>query len=89
MDVGALLEDDAPPQQFLHNELVVVRQAGRQAVAQFLQNYNCHAILKTSTKVVVFDVRIPIQLAFYALVEHGTLVRGYCSFSPFGVQIFL
>jgi hypothetical protein len=66
---------DAPPQhqQFLHNELIVVRQAGRQAVVQFLQNYNCHSILKTSTKVVVFDLRIPIQLAFYALVEHGTL----------------
>jgi hypothetical protein len=28
-------------------------------------------VLRNSGKVVVFDTRIPIQLAFYALVEHG------------------
>jgi hypothetical protein len=56
------------------NESVVVRKAGRQAVCQFLESYNCFAVLKISTKVVVFDIRIPIQLAFYALVEHGAYV---------------
>ena len=55
----------------LHNELHVVRYAGRQAVCSFLQNYKCLSILKMSTKIIVFDVRTPIQLAFYALVEHG------------------
>ena len=55
----------------LHNEVHVVRYAGRQAVCSFLQNYNCLAILKVSTKIIVFDIQTPIQLAFYALVEHG------------------
>jgi 5'-AMP-activated protein kinase regulatory gamma subunit len=71
--MDAELDDTTPSHHLLHNELRVIRQAGRQAVAQFLQSYNCHSILKTSTKVVVFDLRIPIQLAFYALVEHGTV----------------
>ena len=57
----------------LHNEVHVVRYAGRQAVCSFLQNYNCLAILKVSTKIIVFDIQTPIQLAFYALVEHGML----------------
>lgn len=56
----------------LQNEQQVVRSAGRQAIRQFLQGQNCFACLRTSGKVVVFDIRIPIQLAFYALVEHGT-----------------
>ena len=55
----------------LRNELTVVRRAGREAVRAFLESHNCFAVLKTSAKVVVFDTRIPIQLAFYALVEHG------------------
>jgi 5'-AMP-activated protein kinase, regulatory gamma subunit len=55
----------------LQNELAVVRRAGREAVRSFLESHNCFAVLKTSAKVVVFDTRIPIQLAFYALVEHG------------------
>lgn len=54
----------------LQNEQQVVRLAGRQAIRQFLQRQNCFACLRTSGKVVVFDTRIPIQLAFYALVEH-------------------
>ena len=58
----------------LHNEVHVVRYAGRQAVCSFLQNYNCLAILKVSTKIIVFDIQTPIQLAFYALVEHGMCV---------------
>ena len=58
----------------LHNELHVVRYAGRQAVCNFLQNYKCLSILKVSTKIIVFDIQTPIQLAFYALVEHGMCV---------------
>jgi hypothetical protein len=59
--------------QMLQNELKVVRRAGRQAVRYFLEAHSCFAVVRTSGKVVVFDTRIPIQLAFYALVEHGTL----------------
>jgi hypothetical protein len=54
------------------NEQAVVRRAGRQAVRHFLEQHTCFAVLRASGKVVVFDTRIPIQLAFYALVEHGT-----------------
>jgi 5'-AMP-activated protein kinase, regulatory gamma subunit len=56
----------------LANEQEVVRKAGRQAISSFLDGHNCFSVLRNSGKVVVFDTRIPIQLAFYALVEHGT-----------------
>jgi len=56
----------------LQNERQVVRRAGRQAIRQFLEQHNCFSVLRASGKVVVFDTRIPVQLAFYALVEHGT-----------------
>lgn len=53
------------------NEREVIQEAGRQAIASFLEEQTCFSILRPSSKVVVFDTRIPIQLAFYALVEHG------------------
>lgn len=56
----------------LQNERQVVRRAGRLAIRQFLEQHNCFSVLRISGKVVVFDTRIPVQLAFYALVEHGT-----------------
>jgi hypothetical protein len=59
------------PTQMMANELTVIRKAGRQAIRAFLESHNCFAVLRISGKVVVFDTRIPIQLAFYALVEHG------------------
>ena len=55
----------------LANEQEVVRKAGRQAISAFLDSHNRFSVLRASGKVVVFDTRIPIQLAFYALVEHG------------------
>lgn len=54
----------------LRNEQEVVRRAGRQAISAFLDGHNFFSVLRASGKVVVFDTRIPIQLAFYALVEH-------------------
>ena len=60
-----------PTMANLQNERQVVRSAGREAIRQFLLGQNCFSCLRTSGKVVVFDTRIPIQLAFYALVEHG------------------
>jgi len=58
------------PSLQLANESEVVRKAGRQAISAFLDSHNCFSVLRDSGKVVVFDTRIPIQLAFYALVEH-------------------
>ena len=60
-----------PNIQLMMNEQEVVRKAGRQAINEFLNSHNCFSVLRASGKVVVFDTRIPIQLAFYALVEHG------------------
>mmetsp|Transcript_8225 Transcript_8225/g.12182 ORF Transcript_8225/g.12182 Transcript_8225/m.12182 type:complete len:385 (+) Transcript_8225:234-1388(+) len=54
----------------LLHEKVVIREAGKAAITQFLDEHNCFSVLRYSGKVVVFDTRIPIQLAFYALVEH-------------------
>ena len=61
------------PNLQMANESEVVRKAGRQAISAFLDSHNCFSVLRASGKVVVFDTRIPIQLAFYALVEHGAL----------------
>mmetsp|Transcript_14006 Transcript_14006/g.25334 ORF Transcript_14006/g.25334 Transcript_14006/m.25334 type:complete len:102 (+) Transcript_14006:295-600(+) len=52
-------------------EREVVRNTGKQAIVSFLEVQTCYTVLRNSGKVVVFDTRIPIQLAFYALVEHG------------------
>ena len=54
----------------LRSEREVVRSAGRSAIGSFLDSHNCFSVLRASGKVVVFDCRIPVQLAFYALVEH-------------------
>lgn len=54
----------------LLHEREVVRTAGRDAISSFLDSHNCFSVVRTSGKCVVFDTRIPIQLAFYALVEH-------------------
>lgn len=59
----------------LLNERDIVRRAGRDAITQFLDSYNCFSVIRASGKCVVFDTRIPIQLAFYALVEHGTFLK--------------
>ncbi len=54
-------------------EREVVRNTGKQAIMSFLETQTCYSVLRASGKVVVFDTRIPIQLAFYALVEHGEI----------------
>ncbi len=54
-------------------EREVVRNTGKQAIVSFLESQTCYSVLRNSGKVVVFDTRIPIQLAFYALVEHGEI----------------
>ncbi|KAL3803612.1 hypothetical protein ACHAWO_008862 [Cyclotella atomus] len=51
-------------------EREVVRNTGKEAIGTFLESQACYSVLRASGKVVVFDTRIPIQLAFYALVEH-------------------
>uniref|UniRef100_A0A7S1BKI0 CBS domain-containing protein n=2 Tax=Corethron hystrix TaxID=216773 RepID=A0A7S1BKI0_9STRA len=67
-DSGSLRK--TPSTSILHDEKRVIREAGRQAINEFLESHNCFSVLRYSGKVVVFDTRIPIQLAFYALVEH-------------------
>ena len=71
MDPEPMSADFATRPDVLQNEREVVRSAGRQAISTFLEGHNCFSVLRASGKVVVFDVNIPIQLAFYALVEHG------------------
>jgi hypothetical protein len=66
-----MMDQSVPHQSMVTNEREVVRSAGRQAISAFLDSHTCFSVLRASGKVVVFDTRIPIQLAFYALVEHG------------------
>ncbi|TMW65655.1 hypothetical protein Poli38472_008297 [Pythium oligandrum] len=47
----------------------VVKEA-RRVIRKFLMTHKCYELIKNSGKVVVFDVKIPINLAFFALVEH-------------------
>ena len=46
---------------------------GRLVMSDFLRSSRAYDILPESNKVVVFDVAVPVKLAFYALVEHGGL----------------
>jgi len=47
-----------------------MRRAGREAIRGFLESRTCFELIRPSGKVVVFETKIPIQLAFYALLEH-------------------
>ena len=40
-------------------------------MADFFKSTRVYDILPESNKVVVFDVNVPVRLAFYALIEHG------------------
>jgi hypothetical protein len=64
----------SPASTGMLGEREVVRNTGKQAIVSFLESQDCYSVLRASGKVVVFDTRIPIQLAFYALVEHGETV---------------
>lgn len=66
---GSLSGQSGAPSSLLR-EREVIREAGRAAISSFLESHTCYSVLRASGKVVVFDTRIPIQLAFYALVEH-------------------
>ena len=52
------------------NEREVVRSTGKESIKTFLQRHSLYNAIRDSGKVVVFDTNIPIQLAFYALLEH-------------------
>jgi hypothetical protein len=73
--IGAFASETASgmtgPAPGMLGEREVVRNTGKQAIVSFLESQTCYSVLRSSGKVVVFDTRIPIQLAFYALVEHG------------------
>jgi CBS domain-containing protein len=47
-----------------------VVEEGKRTIRNFLQSCKCYEVIKNSGKVVVFDVKIPMNLAFFALVEH-------------------
>lgn len=68
--VGSLPSHAAAGSAGMLGEREVVRNTGKQAIVSFLESQTCYSVLRASGKVVVFDTRIPIQLAFYALVEH-------------------
>lgn len=50
--------------------VVDIVKEGKRVIAAFLRETQCYDVIKNSGKVVVFDVKIPINLAFFALVEH-------------------
>ena len=48
-----------------------IMEEGKRVIQGFLKNHTCYDLIPRSGKVIVFDVDIPVKLAFYALVEHG------------------
>lgn len=62
----ALEGDDLPE---VNDDIV---EEGRAAIAAFLKSATCYDLVPDSGKVVVFDENIPLRLAYYAMVEHGS-----------------
>mmetsp|Transcript_8063 Transcript_8063/g.28283 ORF Transcript_8063/g.28283 Transcript_8063/m.28283 type:complete len:150 (+) Transcript_8063:71-520(+) len=52
------------------NEREVLKKTARDVISSFLHSRTCFDLVRSSGKVVVFETNIPIQLAFYALLEH-------------------
>ena len=48
----------------------MLKSAAKDAIASFLRSRTCFELVRQSGKIVVFETNIPIQLAFYALLEH-------------------
>ena len=44
---------------------------GSRAYALFMKEHRCYDIFPTSSKLVVFDTKLPVKKAFYALVANG------------------
>ena len=68
-----MLMDQAHGTVSFRNEREVIQSTARRAIASFLDNQTCYAVLRPSAKIVVFNTRISFQLAFYALIEHGKI----------------
>lgn len=45
---------------------------GREVIADFLRSSRAYDVVAASGRVLVFDVDVPLRLAFYALVEHDS-----------------
>ena len=58
---------------------------GKRVIAAFMSETQCYDVIKNSGKVVVFDVKIPINLAFFPLVEHGErkISANVCAFKVY------
>ena len=40
-------------------------------ITTYLKRRTCHDLIPTSSKLVVFDIHLPVKTAFYALVANG------------------
>ena len=41
------------------------------AFANYMKEHDCYALIPTSSKIVIFDTRLPVKKAFFALVANG------------------
>ena len=39
--------------------------------ANFMKEHDCYSLIPTSSKIVIFDTRLPVKKAFFALVANG------------------
>lgn len=41
------------------------------AFANYMKEHDCYSLIPTSSKIVIFDTRLPVKKAFFALVANG------------------
>lgn len=63
-------EGEEPEMSMMVNEKEVLRRTGKEVIHDFLSSKTLYDMMRQSGKLVFFDTNIPIQLAFYALLEH-------------------
>jgi hypothetical protein len=71
---GSLVTGGSPSSDIVYDPDTAA--AGRKAMAEFMRTARAYDVVPESSKVVVFDLAVPVRLAFYALVEHGEYARG-------------
>lgn len=60
--------------------------------AQFVKEHRCYDLIPNSSKLVVFDTKLPVKKAFYALVANGNVLAPFLLMlrTPFALkQLFV
>ena len=53
------------------SDIIDVHKDEDNVYALFMKEHTCYDLFPTSSKLVVFDTKLPVKKAFYALVANG------------------